>query len=130
MDTMTATYNGIKFANADIVNIDDWPDQDDICKYRWYCFLLHDHGFALAVVFADNLQDALDIACDDDRLKQFEVSAEDFANDYDSDEDRVAYLGNAGEMHDIETIGIIEIPIPPKDFAASFTQMLKEKVDK
>ena len=80
--------------------------------------MLHDHGFVLAVVFADCLQDALDIAVDNDKLDRFQVTDNEMS-DY-PDEEGLSFLGNASEPFDIESLGAIELPNPKFSFVALF----------
>ena len=70
----------------------------------------------LAVVFADCLQDALDIAADNGKLDRFRVTEEDAA-DYPDDEG-LTFLGNASEAFDIESRGVEELPNPRFSFVA------------
>jgi hypothetical protein len=88
-------------------------------------FLLHDHGFVLAVVFAACLQDALDEAADAGRLDRYQLGADELA-DYGPEEDAVARLGNAGEPFDIEGMDSIELPNPPFSFVALLNCARKE----
>ncbi len=72
------------------------------------------------MVFADCLQDALDIVADEGRLERFLLADEDWG-DYDGPEDdRVSYLGNNGHPYDIEALGVVELPNPPVSFVAIF----------
>ena len=57
------------FEDSDIVNVDDFTPMDQRSIYdKSRGWLLHDHGITVCVVFADSLQDALDIACDEGKL--------------------------------------------------------------
>ena len=118
MMTTAHVSNGIRFTDEDVVNIDDLE-----LLQSPRVFLLHDHGFTLAVVVADNLQDAMDEAVDDGRLYRFQVSDAEIA-DYPEDEhgDRpgITYLGNASEPFDIEGVSVIELPTVKVSFAASY----------
>lgn len=119
---MHAEFKGIKFTDADIVNQDDYAYGVYSTPSRVkHAFLFHDHGFALAVVFADNLQDALDIAADSegDKLGRYRVSDSDLS-DYGEDGEGLTYLGNASESFDIESLSVEEMPVPPFSFVALF----------
>lgn len=116
---MEATYKEIKFTDADIVNPDDFISAGEYNPHNVRPFLLHDHGFVLAVVFADGLQDALDIAVDNDKLDSFQISPADLA-DYGQDGENASYLGNAGEPFDIQAIDYVELPVPKFSFVALF----------
>jgi hypothetical protein len=88
---MEAVFNQIKFTDADVVNKDDFIPQGEYNPHKVGPILLHDAGFILAVVFAESLQDALDIAADAGKLQAFEVDDEDMA-DY-PDEEGLTSLG-------------------------------------
>lgn len=104
-------YKEIKFTDADIVNYDDFIAKGEYNPHNVRPFLLHDHGFVVAVVFADCLQDALDAAADADKLDRYLVSGDDY---HEEIEDSYTYLGNASEPFDIEGLDAIELPIPPR----------------
>ena len=103
------------FSDADVLNIDNYIPEGDYNPHRVRPWLLHDHGRTLCVVFADCLQDALDIAADEDKLDRYAVS--------EGNADHFAYLGNAGEPFDIETLGCVELDNPPMSFAALYKAM-------
>lgn len=120
---MTATYrvNGyeFRFEDSDIANPDDWIPKGEYNPHNVRPFLLHDHGFTVCVVFASNLQDALDAAVDADKLDRFQVSEQEL-RDY-RNEEGLTFLGNASEPFDIEGLDVVELPNPPKQsFAAQF----------
>lgn len=104
-----ATFSQIKFTAADIVNGDDWIAAGESNPHNVRPWLFHDHGITLAVVFADDLGDALDIAADDEKLDRYEVSPED-RPEYEGSEERLSFLGNYCEPYDIESLGIVELP--------------------
>jgi hypothetical protein len=115
---MTAKSNEITFSDADLVNPGDFIPKGEYNPHGVRPWLLHDHGFALAVVFADCLQDAIDEAVDAGKLDRYRVEPEDAA-DYPDDEG-ISFLGNAGEPFDIEGLDAIELPNPPFSFVALF----------
>lgn len=119
---MKAKFNEITFTDNDVVNPDDYIASGHSNPHRIRPWLLHDHGFTVAVVFADCLQDALDAAVDAGKLDAFQVSEDDLA-EYGSDEDGISRLGNAGEPFDIEALGVEELPTPPFSFVALFSAM-------
>ena len=123
---MQAEFQQIKFSDSDVVNPDDYIAEGQYNPHRVRPWLLHDHGFVLAVVIADCLQDALDIAVDESKLDCFQVSEKDMA-DYGPDEEGITRLGNAGEAFDIESLGAIELPNPPFSFVALFNAMKDQK---
>ena len=112
-----------------------FTDEDVIDKDSVDCFegsynphstrlwLLHDAGYTLCVVQADCLQDAIDNAVDAGKLERYLVSESEMG-DYDN-EVGLAFLGNAGEPHDIESLGYVELP-PPKQ---SLTRLYGESVN-
>lgn len=117
-----------RFSDSDVANPDDWiPANDGSNPHNVRPWLLHDHGFTLAVVFASNLQDALDSAVDEGKLDRFQISPEDLRDDYkynwetgEAEYGSVALLGNASEPFDIESLGVVELPNPPRSFVAQF----------
>lgn len=125
----------IQFSDFDVVDIDDFePGEDGRDPVRPWLF--HDHGFAVAVVFADCLQDALDKAVDGGKMNRYLIpsacssevdcqeavlSESDYPQLNTEEEEGITRLGNAGEPHDIETLGYVELQNPPMSFAALFT---------
>jgi len=121
---MITTTNQIKWSDEDVVNVRDFIPAGEYNPHNVRPWLLHDHGFAIAVVFADCLQDAIDIAVDEDKMDRFLVQESDmgmFLGDY-TDAEGISYLGNASEPFDIEGLGIVELDNPKADlsFAALF----------
>lgn len=121
---MITTTNQIKWSDEDVVNVRDFIPAGEYNPHNVRPWLLHDHGFTVAVVFADCLQDALDIAVDEDKMDRFLVQESDmgmFLGDY-TDAEGISYLGNASEPFDIEGLGIVELDNPKADlsFAALF----------
>ena len=106
-----------KFTQSDIVNQDEWIPAGVYNPHNVRPWLLHDHGFVVAVVFASCLQDALDSAVDGDKMDRYLVTLPNA--DY-PDEDSLAYLGNASEAFDIDTLQVIELPNVKMDFALLF----------
>jgi hypothetical protein len=112
--TLHAGNYDYPYAAEDFVN----PEYYDR-KGKAYVF--HDAGFVQAIVFSEYPsyceQDALDEAVDSGKLDHFQVKPEDMG-DYQTGEDsdgnpeydRIAYLGNAGEPFDIETLDWLIIP--------------------
>jgi hypothetical protein len=116
---MDAELQGIKFTDADIANPDDFIPAGAYNPHKVHGFLLHDHGFTVAVVFASNLQDALDIAVDEGKMEAFQLVETDLG-DYGPDGEGISYLGNAGEPHDIESLSVLEFDPPPFSFVALY----------
>lgn len=120
---MNTEFNQVKFSDSDVVNPEDYIPKSQYNPHNVRPFLFHDHGFVLAVVFADCLQDALDIAVDKNKLDQFKIAEADLS-DYEDSGD-ISYLGNAGEPFDIESIQMIELPNP----AFSFCALLRNEME-
>lgn len=119
-----AKLGKITFTDADVVNYDDFIPAGAFNPHNVRPWLLHDHGFVLCVVFAACLQDALDEACDAGKLEAFLVEDEEL-KDYGPDGDGLASLGNAGKMHDIETLGAVVMRNPPASFCAQWNAARK-----
>lgn len=111
--------NGISFTDADVVDFDSFIADGEYNPHNIHPWVLHDHGFVICVVFAGNLQDALDSAVDENKMDQFLIKEDDLKN-YPDDEG-ITYLGNASEPFDIEGIGFIELVNPPRSFVALMT---------
>lgn len=112
-------YQQITFTDADIANIDDCIYRGEYNPNNIRPWLLHDHGFVVAVVFASGEQDALDIAVDENKMDRYLISDKDLP-DYGDEEDGVCRLGNASEPFDIDTLGLVPLPIPRHSFCAHF----------
>jgi hypothetical protein len=134
----------IKFADSDVVNIDDYIPTGEFNPHNVRPWLLHDHGFVVAVVFADCLQDAIDTAVDewtDDTqtvgyMDRYLINMEDDSKTADwraygdTKEDiwnceSISFLGNASEPFDIETLGAIELHNPKLSFLALYNSEVK-----
>ena len=135
MAKATYRHDGYDFTfdDSDVCNVDDWiPKNDGSNPHNVRPFLLHDHGFTVCVVFASNLQDALDTAVDENKMDRYLIGESERA-DYDYNPETgefgegVTYLGNASEPFDIETLGVVEMPNPPRSFAAQFTSAFPPK---
>ena len=125
MATVKINNLELSFSDDDVVNPDDY-DSSGYCR-PW---LLHDMGFPVAVVFASNLQDALDIAVDSGKLDRYLIEeggntpgtkgqpASDYPTLGTENEEGITRLGNASEPFDIETLGYVELTNPPFSFSA------------
>jgi hypothetical protein len=113
-----ATFKEISFSDEDVVNADGFIPAGESNPHNVRPWLLSDHGFIVAIVFADCLQDALDVAADSGRLDRFAVAEQDMT-DY-QDGERLAFLGNASEPFDIDSLDATELPNPPFSFVALF----------
>jgi hypothetical protein len=119
---MHAEFQQIKFSDADVVNQSEFIGEGEYNPHNFRPFLLHDHGTVVAVVIAGSLQDALDIAADEGKLDAFKISEKELA-DYDPEEECLAYLGNACQPFDIQTLDTVELPTPTFSFVALFNAM-------
>lgn len=142
-------FREISFTDADVVNLDNWIPSGEYNPHNVRPWLLHDGGFVLAVVFASSLQEALDEAVDENKLDRFKIDVTDYHDredymtldpakmaagfdpdcpEYHVDETgdswwwkvEPAFLGNASEPFDIDTLGVEELPNPKRSFCAQF----------
>lgn len=116
---MQAKVNEITFTDADVVNWNNFIPAGEYNPHNVRPWLLHDHGFPVAVVFASSLQDAIDEAVDENKMDRYLVAEKDLA-DYGPEEEGITRLGNAGEPFDIESLEAVELPNPPFSFVALF----------
>jgi hypothetical protein len=121
---MHADIDNIKFTDADVVNIDDAPWSTGCGNNRPW--LMHDHGFPVAVVFAETFQDALDVAADKSKLDAFKVGEADLAN-YEPDGEGLDYLGNKSEPYDLESLEWVRLENVPLSFVALFNASKQER---
>lgn len=116
-------FNGVKFSDSDIMNLDDWIPLGETNPHNVRPFLLHDHGFVLAVCFAECLQDAIDIAADSGKLDHFLIDEND--TDYteaDYENGRIEFIGNYGKPADLENVQFLELPNCKRSFCAQWAQ--------
>jgi len=114
---MQAKVHEITFTDEDIVNYDAWIPEGEYNPYNVVPWLIAEHGFVVCIVFASNVQDALDEACDAGKLDAYMV------RHTDDNDDAVTFLGNAGEAFDLESIEILQLPNPGRSFVAQFNAM-------
>ncbi len=120
MQTIVRIQNcELSFSDEDVVNSSEIIPQGESNPHSVRPWLFHDHGFALAVVFADCLHDALDIAADANKLDRYAIDKADY-EDYgvETDSPSCSFLGNAGEPFDIDALGYVELKTPPFSFVA------------
>ena len=122
--TKITLRNGMTFDEKDVVNIDEWEPE---CSRTYKPWLISHEGHIICIVFASNESDALDEACDNEKLDHLQVSQELLKSDYDNDEEQICFLGNASEMFDLDNVNIIELENPKLSFTACYQEMLKEK---
>jgi hypothetical protein len=108
-----------QFSDDDVVNPDDY-DQSGYPN----AYLLHDHGFPLAVVFAADPEEAMELATSAGKLDSFVVSRQDLEDadrlGPDSFPSAYEWLGTPGRWIDTEGIGVVQLPLPPFSFCALF----------
>jgi len=116
----------VRFTDNDVINLDDWQAAGSA---NVKTFLFHDHGFVVAVAFADNEQDALDIVADSGKLEFLEVDDELMATDYptSADQERLIALGNDCKLYDTEGLSIVQLPNVPLSFCACFNAAIGDK---
>jgi hypothetical protein len=137
--------DGFSFDDSDVVNVDEIWDRN------MKPFLFHNNGSTICVVFGRNLQDAFDEAVDANKFDRWQIKpgegdwldymtadVSEMASGFDAtcpeytSPDGVPYwwkveptfMGNASEPFDIETIGVVELKMPPLSFAALYDAML------
>ena len=104
---MIATSKGIQWSDDDVVNSEEYIPEGEFNPHNVRPWLIHDHGFVVAVVLADSLQDAIDIAVDEYKMDRYLIAPENMG-DYKDDEG-ISFLGNASEPFDIETLDYVEL---------------------
>jgi hypothetical protein len=77
---MQAKFAEITFSDSDVVNAEDFIPKGEYNPHNVRPFLFHDHGFALAVCFADCLQDAIDIAVDAGKMERYAITPAEMAD--------------------------------------------------
>jgi hypothetical protein len=108
--------------DSDIVNPDDYDYTENI-------YLLHEHGFVLCIVNANNEGDALDIAADESKLDRFKADIEELNGISVKEFNNRAYshLGNDCALYDTESIGIIQLPNLELSYIATLQKHLESK---
>jgi len=121
---MECKYKEIQFSDKDVVEKDDWIPDGEYNPHNIRPWLFHDHGFVLGICFASCLRDAFDAMVDNDKLDSFTVKEEDlkdYGKTQEEQDNRLAYLGNAGEPFDVECVSVEELPNPKFSFCAMFS---------
>jgi hypothetical protein len=122
---MTTTFREIQFSDSDIVNPDEYdtarPSADGKpSRYGMKLYLLHDHGFVIALAFAHCESDALDEMVDAGKLDSFQVREDEHPPE-SPEWDNYVCAGNASEFFDLSGLdcnSLIEVPIPPLSICA------------
>ena len=90
--------------NKDLIaNPDDFIRKGSYNPHNVHAHLLCNEYGLLCVVYASHLQDALDIAVDEDRLDSMLIPEDEIEN-----EDWICRLGNAGEAFNIDYLSVTE----------------------
>ncbi len=110
-------HGEMTYDDADVVNPDDYIPQGEFNPHNVRPWLIHNEYGTLAIVYADNEQDALDEAVDADKLDSCLIPEEELVvNEHGEDvadhgDGEVASrLGNAGEPFDLTYIGMVPLP--------------------
>lgn len=124
----TFTYKNFDFwfRDSDVVFLNDFIPAGSFNPYNVRPWLLHDHGTPIAVVFASDSQEALDIAADAGKLDSLLISPSAIDN-YDEKEEGITRLGNACKPFDIERLDLFPLPPVRFSFAAMFMAEMKEE---
>lgn len=125
--TCKIKHNGFdfQFEDSDVVNPSEYASMVGHDGKISHCYnmrpwVLHDQGFVVAVVFATGEQGAINEAVDAGKLDRWKLTPEQqgLPEYADENEERVSYLGNAGEPFDIEGMDLFPISNPPFSFCA------------
>lgn len=109
----------IEIDDSDVVNVENCIYEGEYNPHNVHPWILLDHGFVVAIVFASHLQDALDEAVDADKMDRFLIDESDYIDyDLNTDSPTCAFLGNASEPFDIDTLGYIELAPPKRSFVS------------
>jgi len=103
---MKIKVNNFEFqlVDEDIINPDEYFNFNDL-------WILHDHGFTICAIFAESLEDALEVAADEGKLDAFKIQDED-----EEAIDNATYLGNYGEPYCLDSIGYVQVESPTLRF--------------
>ena len=102
---MKYIVDGIEFNSDRIVNPDD-ADPEMVARYGYKGYILQtasgNFGLVMAIVFAEHLEEALNIAADEEFLDAVQP------NDEDVDANVHTCLGNYGNYYDLSNFGFTE----------------------
>lgn len=109
------------FTDEDTVNLDDWIPSGEYNPHRIRPWLIHDHGFTLGVVFAENVERALEILAYSGKIDGHLLDSPTEADweQYEKQE-RYVSIGGAGELFDLDSVEVVELPNPRSSFVAQF----------
>jgi len=117
MSISSITVNGISICDKDFANPEDFIPDGEYNPHKVRPYLLHEHGQTVCVIFADSMQDALDIAVDKGKLDRFLIPKSEL-DDYN--DEGIAYLGNGCEPFDIDNIEVELLKNPKMSLLALF----------
>jgi hypothetical protein len=116
-----AEYKGHRFTDKDVVDPDrDWIWAGSYNPNKVRPWLIYNEYGTLAVVFASHESDALDAAVDAGKMESCRVPNEDVDAMSEEEQEELAFLGNAGEPHDLTYVGVVELPNPAFSFVVLF----------
>lgn len=107
----TFEFNQVKVSVKDIL-CSEVIFAHEFNPHNIHPILVTEHGFISFIVFAEHLQDALDILADEGKLDTFQIEEKDF-EDYgiNTDNPTCTFLGNASEPFDIENLSAFDLNI-------------------
>lgn len=111
---MEFTLGRFTFTESDIANPGEFVPAGEYNPHGFRPHVIEGVYGVVCVVFASNVQDALDEAVDLDRLDAYLVSEEDFAEATEEgreDEFACAYLGNGDEPFDLTDLDVESFPV-------------------
>lgn len=110
---MEFTLGPYKFTESDIANPEEFIPSGEFNPYNTRLYVLvGSYGYVVCVVFAHDIQEALDEAADLDFLDAYLVDEEDFAEAIEEGcEGDFAYLGNGEEPFDLTYFGVFDFPV-------------------
>ncbi len=117
-----------KFTDADVVNPEDCIWDGYYNPHNVRPFLLHDHGFTLAVAFADCLRDAIDEAGEAGKLDRYIVEPDVIKSDYPKEEDRerLEFFDGKEGAYDLESLHVVELTAPKQSFTVLYDHFIRE----
>ena len=127
-ETIETQKGAFSYEAGDVVNPDDFIPQGSYNPHNVRPWLIHNEFGTLAIVYADNEQDALDEAVDAGKLDSCRIPDEEIG-DYGRTEGvfqpdsevleaaNATLLGNASEPFDLTYIGMV--PLPNKQYGVS-----------
>jgi hypothetical protein len=116
-ETVETPHGAMTYEPRDVVNPDDYIAKGDFNPHNVRPWLIHNEFGTLAIVYANNEQDALDEAVDGGKMDSCMVSREDWEESQRNQDDDYAMLGNASEPFDLTYVGMV--PLPNQQYGVS-----------